>query len=203
MKDLDPEIPPPPALHNSVEAARYRDRLARIDQARGDRTMSLTALEIISEALAPIASAVPPIEGDVLVEVTQFTHPLGQTIQNVIAPFFQENDYRHFKALRERLDVNLAATHRTNPVLPVDYKGSDIVDTYLRGTRLKELFRLRTPFAIPEERRFEHTHIIAGSGHGKTQTLQYFISKDLEAVARRDRSVSSSSTARVISSIRS
>src|SRR5690606_8782447 len=135
---------PPPALHDSVEAARYRDRLARIDQARGDRTMSLSALEIISEALAPIANAVPPIEGDVLVEVTQFTHPLGQTIQNVIAPFFRENDYRHFKALRDRLDANLAATHRTIPVLPVDYRSADIIDTYLRGTHLKELFRLRT-----------------------------------------------------------
>ena len=185
---LDPDIPPPPALHNSVEAARYRDRLARIDQARGDRTMSLSALEIISKALAPIARAVPPVEGDVLVEVTQFTQPLGQTVQNVIAPFFQENDYRHFKALRERLDANLAATHRTNPVLPVDYKGAEIVDTYLLGTHLKELFRLRTPFTIPEDRRFEHTHIIAGSGHGKTQTLQYMIAKDLDAVARRDRS---------------
>ena len=186
---LSVEVPPPPALHNTVEAARYRDMLARIDQARTDRTMSLQALTIISDALAPIANAVPPIDGDVLVEVTQFTQPLGQTVQNVVAPFFQENDYMLFKALRERLDANLQSTHRTNPIYPADYKSDDVVDTYLRGTHLKELFRLRTPFAIPEERRFEHTHIVAGSGHGKTQTLQYFIAKDLEAVARGDRSV--------------
>lgn len=31
--------------------------------------------------------------------------------------------------------------------------------------------------------------MVAGSGHGKTQTLQYFIAKDLEAVARGDRTV--------------
>ncbi|MFC6639911.1 ATP-binding protein [Sulfitobacter sediminilitoris] len=189
QEGLMPEIPPPPALCNTVEGARYRDMLAKAGQARSDRVMVTQALEIISQALAPIANAVPPIEGDVLVEVTQFTHPLGQAVQNVIAPFFQDNDYMLFKGLRRQLDANLTATHRTNPVFPVDYKGSDVVDTYLRGTHLKALFGLRTPFTIPEERRFEHTHMIAGSGHGKTQTLQYFISKDLDAVARGDRTV--------------
>ncbi|SLN74271.1 hypothetical protein ROG8370_03661 [Roseovarius gaetbuli] len=32
-------------------------------------------------------------------------------------------------------------------------------------------------------------HIVAGSGHGKTQTLQYLIAKDLPAVAAGDKSV--------------
>ncbi|WP_136057692.1 helicase HerA domain-containing protein [Candidatus Halocynthiibacter alkanivorans] len=64
-----------------------------------------------------------------------------------------------------------------------------MVDTYLAGTHLKDLFHLRTPFEIPEESRFEHMHIVAGSGHGKTQTLQYFIARDLEEVARGDKSV--------------
>lgn len=189
QEGLSPDIPPPPALCNTVEGARYRDMLAKSGQARSDRVMVNQALDIIGQALAPIATAVPPIDGDVLVEVTQFTHPLGQCVQNVISPFFQENDYMLFMALRERLDANLQSTHRTNPIYPVDYKSDDIIDTYLRGTHLKELFRLKTPFAIPEERRFEHTHIVAGSGHGKTQTLQYFIAKDLEAVALGDRSV--------------
>lgn len=189
QEGLNPEVPPPPALCNTVEGARYRDMLAKAGQARSDRVMVMSALDIISQALAPIANAVPLIEGDVLVEVTQFTHPLGQTVQNVIAPFFQDNDYALFKVLRQRLDANLAATHRTNPIYPTDYKSDDVIDTYLRGTPLTELFRLKTPFAIPDERRFEHTHIIAGSGHGKTQTLQYFITKDLKAVASGDRTV--------------
>lgn len=186
---LSPEVPPPPALCNTVEGARYRDMLAKAGQARSDRVMVTQALEIISVALAPVANAVPPIEGDVLVEITQFTQPLGQTIQNVIAPFFQDNDYMLFKGLRDRLNANLEATHRSNPIYPVDYKGDDVVATYLRGTPLGDLFRLKTPFAIPDDRRFEHTHVVAGSGHGKTQTLQYFIAKDLEAVARGDRTV--------------
>ncbi|WP_186766295.1 type IV secretory system conjugative DNA transfer family protein [Phaeobacter marinintestinus] len=189
QEGLMPDVPPLPALCNTVEGARYRDMLAKAGQARSDRVMVMSALEIISQALAPIANSVPPIEGDVLVEVTQFTHPLGQAVENVIAPFFADNDYMHFKGLKDRLDANLTATHRTNPVYPVDYKGDDVVEAYLRGTYLKNLFSLRTPFSIPEDRRFEHTHIVAGSGHGKTQTLQYFIAKDLEDVARGDKSV--------------
>jgi hypothetical protein len=186
---LSPDVPPPPALCNSIEGARYRDMLARASQARSDRVMVLSALYRISQSLAVIADAVPPIGGDVLVEVTQFVHPLGNAVQNVIAPFFDDNDYNHFKGLRERLDINLSRTHASQPIFPRDYKGEDVVDAYLAGTHLKTLFSLRTPFEIPEQSRFEHMHIVAGSGHGKTQTLQYFIAKDLEDVARGDKSV--------------
>ncbi len=189
QEGLMPEIPPLPALCNTVEGARYRDMLARAGQARSDRVMVLSALEIISQSLAAIAQVAPPIEGDVLVEITQFAHPLGQAVQNVIGPFFDDNDYNHFKALRDRLDANLHRTHRTQPIYPADYKGTDVVDTYLSGTLLKDLFTLRTPFAIPEQSRFEHMHMVAGSGHGKTQTLQYFIAKDLNDVALGDKSI--------------
>lgn len=181
---LSPEIPPIPALCNTVEGARYRDQLARIGQARSDRAMMMSALDAISESLAVIANAVPPLRGDVLVEVTRFVHPLGLAVQKIIAPYFRDGDYGHFKRLRERLEANLHKTHRVNPIFPPDYKGDDLVDTYLAGTHLKELFTLRTPFEIPEKNRFEHTHLVAGSGHGKTQTLQYMISKDLADVAQ-------------------
>jgi hypothetical protein len=186
---LSPEVPPPPAICNTVEGARYRDQLARLGQARGDRVMAISALAMISESLAVIARAVPPLSGDVLVNVSQFLHPLGQAVEQVIAPFYTDNDYRHFAFLRERLNANLDRTHRANPIFPRDYKGDDVVDAYLQGTKLKALFSLKTPFEIPDARRFEHMHIVAGSGHGKTQTMQYFIARDLEDVARGDKSV--------------
>lgn len=186
---LSPDIPPLPALCNSIEGARYRDMLARRGQVRNDRVMVMAALDVISDSLATIAQAVPPIKGDVLVDVTQFVHPLGQAVQNVIAPFFAENDYFHFKRLRDQLDANLSRTHRTQPIFPSDYKGDDVVGTYLAGTHLKALFQLRAPFEIPEASRFEHMHIVAGSGHGKTQTLQYFLARDIKEVARGDKSV--------------
>lgn len=65
----------------------------------------------------------------------------------------------------------------------------ELVDTYLGNTPLQDLFEGGIPFAIPNRTRFEHHHIVAGSGHGKTQTLQYLIAKDLEAVERGERTV--------------
>lgn len=186
---LSPEIPPIPALCNTVEGGRYRDLLARLGQARHDRVMLLSALEVISKSLAPIAHAVPSIEADTLVSVEQFLHPLGHTIEAVAAPYFEETGYNLFRPLRDRLDANLTATHRTNPVLPREYKGEDILNTYLQGTPLRQLFGLKTPFAIPEARRFEHCHIVAGSGHGKTQTMQHMIAQDLKDVAAGAKSV--------------
>ncbi len=187
---LSPDIPPMPALCNSLEGGRYRDHLARLGQARSDRGISIAALETISQALAPIAQAAPPIESDVLVEISQFLEPLGPVVEAVVAPFFEDTPYMLFKELRGQIDANLRATTRTGrPIYPRDHKGDGLVHTYLRGTILEEVFRLRTPFAIPEERRFEHVHMVAGSGHGKTQTLQYLIAQDLPHVAYGDRSV--------------
>ena len=186
---LSPEIPPPPPLHNTVEAARYRDRLAKLETARRDRGMAEEALRTISESLAPIAQAAPPMVGEVLVDISQFLDPMGETVQAVIAPYFRDRDYDLFKPLKDRLSLNLQATHRSNPVFPRDYRGEDVVEVFLKGTPLERLFTLKTPFSIPEEVRFEHTHLVAGSGHGKTQTLQYLIRHDLPDVARGDKSV--------------
>ncbi len=186
---LSPDIPPPPVLCNTVEGGRYRDLLAKQGQARNDPQMRRAALDVISQALAPIAKAAPPMNGDVLVSVSQFLTPHNLVVDQIVTPFFADNGYNHFKALRDQLDNNLRQTHRTNPVFPRDYRGDDAVDTYLKGTLLHDLFDLRTPFEIPEELRFEHTHIVAGSGHGKTQTLQYLIAKDLPDVAAGAKSV--------------
>ncbi len=186
---LSPDIPPPPVLCNTVEGGRYRDLLAKQGQARNDPQMLKAALDVISQALAPIAKAAPPMNGDVLVSVSQFLTPHNLVVDQIVTPFFADNGYNHFKDLRQQLDNNLRQTHRTNPVFPRDYRGDDAVDTYLKGTVLRDLFDLRTPFEIPEELRFEHTHIVAGSGHGKTQTLQYLIAKDLPDVAAGAKSV--------------
>jgi hypothetical protein len=186
---LSPDIPPPPVLCNTVEGGRYRDLLAKQGQARNDPQMLKAALDVISQALAPIAKAAPPMNGDVLVSVSQFLTPHNAVIDAIVTPFFQDNGYNHFKDLRQQLENNLRQTHRTNPVFPRDYRGDDAVDTYLKGTLLRDLFDLRTPFEIPEELRFEHTHMVAGSGHGKTQTLQYLIAKDLPDVAAGAKSV--------------
>jgi hypothetical protein len=189
LEGLSSEIPPPPAIHNSVEAARYRDHIARIGQGRGDRAMHISALDMISQSLGVIARIAPPMDGDVLVEMVQFAHPLGDVIEELAAPYYRENAYNHFKNLRDRLNANLNAMKTHNPVMPSAYKGDDPIETYLAGTILEQVFRFRTPFDIPQKNRFEHLHMIAGSGHGKTQTLQHLISQDLPDIAQGKKSV--------------
>src|SRR4051812_8068470 len=52
-------------------------------------------------------------------------------------------------------------------------------------------YRVRNPppLGIPDSSRFEHTMLLAGSGHGKTQTLQHLIASDLPEVAKGNCSV--------------
>lgn len=104
--------------------------------------------------------------------------------------------------LGDRLERNLIAASGGNPADPrgfnrapkmpeqFDAKSPEqLVTTYLGGTPLLPLFDQVLDFTIPTKARFEHHHIVAGSGHGKTQTLQYLIANDLEAVAEGKRTV--------------
>ena len=104
--------------------------------------------------------------------------------------------------LRQRLEANLIEASGGNPADPKGFSRaskypnqfdakspSHMVETYLGGTPLADLFDQKLLFTLPTKSRFEHHHIVAGSGHGKTQTLQYLIANDLEAVVQGKRSV--------------
>jgi hypothetical protein len=103
---------------------------------------------------------------------------------------------------RRRIEANVIAASGGNPADPAAFTRMPklptksgilapdaLVEAYLGGTPLGDLFAGDVDFILPTAARFEHHHIVAGSGHGKTQTLQYLIGKDLEAVARGERSV--------------
>jgi len=88
------------------------------------------------------------------------------------------------------------------------YRGEDIVDEntwklkkgrvdelivkFLGGTVAEWLLldtEITTEVRIPTDVRFEHTMILAGSGHGKTQTLQHLLVHDLEEVRKGNASI--------------
>ena len=133
----------------------------------------------------------------------QFSVPLGalledagQTVERVSLAFFDDEVISAglFKEVQEQLDRNTYAVsdipyeqrHTTTRkvLLPSEVKGTgeEIVSRCLRGTPLADLFAVNVPFTIPAASRFEHTMILAGSGHGKTQTLQHLLATDLEEV---------------------
>jgi len=64
-------------------------------------------------------------------------------------------------------------------------KIEELIIKFLGGTIGEQLLLntdITTEVRIPNAVRFEHTMILAGSGHGKTQTLQHLIATDLEEV---------------------
>jgi hypothetical protein len=129
---------------------------------------------------------------------------VGQTTEQIFGVAFAEEvaDIGLFNRLHDRLERNLVAASGGNPANPQAFNRApklpsqadakdpaQLVSTYLGSTPLLPLFDQTLDFTIPTKTRFEHHHIVAGSGHGKTQTLQYLIAHDLEAVADGNRTV--------------
>jgi hypothetical protein len=80
------------------------------------------------------------------------------------------------------IDPARPGTHEKQVARPTDTKNAEpeeLLDSYLAGTPLADYFRSKFSFSIPQSSRFEHTHIVGGSGHGKTQLLQNLILSDV------------------------
>jgi len=130
--------------------------------------------------------------------------PAGTIHQILLFPYDDDTmRYGLFERLRERLAKNMLIASGFRPddniheradrlVLPQAQKGkspSELARLYLSGTPLLSVLDLPIPFHIPEEARFEHCHIVGGTGHGKTQLMQRMIHADLVAAQRERRSV--------------
>jgi len=172
-------------------------------QAIGDALANLlfcTAEAAPSRDPGPAAGAAIRVATKQLDLMQDMPNLLDRLIGTVFADAVE--DASLFPRLRDRLERNVIAASGGNPADPASFNRmprlpskSDITDrrqlvgTYLGGTPLTKLFDGDVAFTIPETLRFEHHHIVAGTGHGKSQTLQYLIASDLEAVARGEASV--------------
>lgn len=79
-------------------------------------------------------------------------------------------------------DIPLFANDTDKVVQATDCKDEpaiEVAERYFAHTAILDLLTLSVPFVIPDRVRFEHMHILAGTGHGKTQTLQHLIVSDL------------------------
>jgi hypothetical protein len=65
------------------------------------------------------------------------------------------------------------------PIERPDMPLGELNSLYTDETLFEGFFQISVPIPIPPEIRFEHTHIVGGTGHGKTQLLQYLIMDDL------------------------
>ncbi len=107
---------------------------------------------------------------------------------------FDEDETPTLTALQDQSLQSFAAISgkRINELLenpqkiphPKDAKGTpkEVLLRYLAGWPLLSLLNTRVAYRMPPEARFEHMHVLGGTGHGKTQLLQRFIREDLTEI---------------------
>jgi hypothetical protein len=191
---------PPIAATTAIEEGRYRDRLIAHQRKTADAPHTLEVfnaalnkcvLDFLA-ALPPMAQTTPAQFGDCGQVEAFATFPLvdilaepSDAVDAVIHPFFTEavDQIGLFDPLRKTLTANYPhdGTAKANLLPPEKFKGTpqEIASTYLDNTPLEALFYAPIPFAFTDAQRFEHMHIVGGSGHGKTQLLQRLILADL------------------------
>ncbi len=196
---------PPLVAANAIEEGRYRDQLIAHQRKTADAPRTLEVINAtLGKSYLDFIAALPPIartSPDVFAqceEVEAFaTFPLIDMLPNaaglimpLMIPFFREEveELGLFAGLRKQIDRNsseasgieyTAANHKL--ITPDKFKGTprEAVSAYLGGTPLEALFYAEIPFSLTDQQRYEHMHVVGGSGHGKTQLLQRLIVEDL------------------------
>jgi len=128
----------------------------------------------------------------------------GAVLEGMILAFFSKEvkERELFARLREQLNDNLILASGGDPGNPAHANRAvrmpeqskikdpeELCDTYLGGTPLRRLLDQELTISISDQTRFEHTHILGGTGHGKTQLLQYMIHYDLTEAEEYKQSV--------------
>jgi hypothetical protein len=205
------------AIQSSVEAAvEFRELIALRRRWCADFPQMFDAFKrVIVDTLEVFVSQLPefcfeeheserPDLFEVpLLDVLPEPHEL---IQSLFAMPYEANVLRLdlFKRLRAQSGVNLLIASGFQPGTPYtaavqnrlrypnskdDEPPAQVADAYLRYLPARNLLDIPIPFRIPEEARFEHCHIVGGTGHGKTQLLQRMIYTDLLKACEDGRSV--------------
>jgi hypothetical protein len=200
--------PPAPERLASFDGEKYRAELRRL-AARLDNPMALVdeihksfllAALLLTHNLPP--SATQP-DYDEEIPESPFDVPLidlfdpeaaKEAISGLGGCFFTEETLKLdlFQATRDQVMENQAAASKAQlsqrafendeRVDPKEHPGTprEVAKLYLAHTPFHRLLDVPIPFVIPKAARFEHTHIVAGTGHGKTQLLQRMMLADFD-----------------------
>lgn len=203
------------AIENDVEvAANFRRMMVRRKRwAANFDQMSGIARDRFLAAYAGLFNALPETafrpwretEDAFGVSLVELLDDPAEVVRQLLVFPYDDDTMRLglFERLREQLGTNMLVASGFRPddnifersdrlVAPPAQKGkspTELARMYLAGTPLLSVLELPVPFHIPEEARFEHCHIVGGTGHGKTQLMQRMIHADLAAAQRECRSV--------------
>lgn len=185
------EVPPIPADLDNLDGIRWRDRMrSEIARMKGNtltemRRACLAAVEAAASGLPKIAG-----EGEITSPLISLVQP-GRFVESLVRPLGREL----FPAFAERFEENtyrISGVPRAKHVKPPKLAEPHHLDDpspFLDGTPFAQILQTPLGTEIPLHIRSSHHWIVAGSGAGKTNALQYFIAKDLERAARGECSI--------------
>ncbi len=125
-------------------------------------------------------------------------------IEGTLTALFEKDvrDAELYEDVCEQLEHNLYVASGLNPkdkavshkqlILPSETNWqtpAELAARYLKETPFADFFAYPLPLHISQEARFEHCHILGGTGHGKTQCIQYLLLDDLIHAAQYKSSI--------------
>ena len=189
-------LPEPPAICNSQEGAAYRDFLSEQLAKDNEHAVNLAA-DTVAGILSDFIKALPPFPEtgkQITIPLYQFIdnkHKLVQLLVTKVIENTEVTKFGLFKNLTRQLNANIESlsyklfkySKTSRIVMPIDYKGDDVIEAYLPNTPFLDLLNIPVSFGIPMEKRFEAMWVVGRQGSGKTQLLQWLMTLDLELVA--------------------
>jgi len=189
------------AILSIKEQVDLRRFLRAKEHFLGNRERVLDILgRTLGDVFGGILGELPPIAGTdeeiFQIPLVALLPNVGNIVERITSTVVDEAviDVGLLRELQERLYDNACRASGIDPhgesKRPIVTAGEselppeELIDAYLSGTPLQDLLLTPVPFVLPEQARFEHHWIVAGTGHGKTQTLQSLICRDLAAVAK-------------------
>ena len=185
------EVPPIPADLGNLDGIRWRDRMRReIGRMKGDTLVAMRRACLVGIEAA--AALLPKIVGDgeISSPLASLTNP-GRFVEALVKPL----DASHFPVFADRYEENvfrisgIPLGKYVKPPKLAEPHHLDDPSPFLDGTPFAGLLATPLGTEIPQAVRSAHHWIVAGSGAGKTNALQYFIAKDLERAIRGECSV--------------
>lgn len=187
------ELPPPEVERMSMEEfVEYRNLLLHKEHFLANRERILALVEDALTECFSFLDDLPATESP-----SPFTVPLifalpvpRSLFDRILAPFFRDElvNAGLFRQISNVLIGNLFAASGLvagqTPKLPKPAAESALplepfAETFFRGTPFADLLAAPVPLRLTREERFNHMHVLAGSGHGKTTLIENLIRHDI------------------------
>lgn len=188
------ELPPPDVERMSLnEYVEYRNFLYLKQHFFQNEDAYLSRLR---EALERVCQGIVQLLPDTDT-TSPFTVPLislipepGVVIEGIFSLFGQYHEQGIFKGVARQLYENLCRASGREPdtesrrpwrhATAADVSAAELADMYLADTAFYDLFHSPVLLRLTDEDRFNHWHVLAGSGQGKTVLIESLIRHDLQ-----------------------